>query len=86
MCVCLYLQWHPPPACTHFGMQVYLGVSALVTRGTLDVVGAILDSHQQLDAVSGDANKQRKARERAAQQAAVAAAAAKTEQSKQINR
>jgi len=62
--------------------QVYLAVSALVTRGTLDVVHALVDSQHQLDSVTPEGVKQRRVKE--AQAAAQAAAAG--QERKQINR
>jgi hypothetical protein len=61
---------------------VYLAVSALVTRGTLDVVHALIDSQHQLDSVTPEGVKQRRVKE--AQAAAQAAAAGQDR--KQINR
>lgn len=60
--------------------QVYLSVDALVNRGSLDLVGALLEANRELDSLSPEALKQRRARQHAEAAAAAAAADGKTRQ------
>jgi hypothetical protein len=52
---------------------VYLSVDALVNRGRLDLVGALLEANTALEGLSPDALKARKARQAAERQQAAAA-------------
>eukprot|EP00878_Enallax_costatus_P034901 GHUV01038844.1.p1 GENE.GHUV01038844.1~~GHUV01038844.1.p1 ORF type:complete len:430 (+),score=127.81 GHUV01038844.1:269-1558(+) len=63
--------------------QVYLSVDALVNKGSLDLVGALMEANSVLDSLSPDAVKQRKAR---AQADRLAAANAAGKQVRQIGR
>jgi hypothetical protein len=67
-------------------VQVYLAIDALISRGSLDVVQAVLDCNSVLDAFSSDPMKQRKMK--ALQEKARAAAQEQEPGSptKQINR
>jgi hypothetical protein len=49
---------------------VYLSVDALVNRGSLDLIGALLEANSVLDSLSPDGQKARKARQQAELQAA----------------
>lgn len=49
---------------------MYLSVDALVNRGSLDLVGALLEANSVLDSLSPDGQKARKARQQAELQAA----------------
>uniref|UniRef100_A0A383W124 MHD domain-containing protein n=1 Tax=Tetradesmus obliquus TaxID=3088 RepID=A0A383W124_TETOB len=53
--------------------QVYLSVDALVNRGRLDLVGALMEANNALEGLSPDALKARKARQAAERQQAAAA-------------
>eukprot|EP00879_Flechtneria_rotunda_P020285 GHRR01021333.1.p1 GENE.GHRR01021333.1~~GHRR01021333.1.p1 ORF type:complete len:553 (+),score=155.38 GHRR01021333.1:577-2235(+) len=55
--------------------QVYLSIDALVGRGTLDLAGALLDANAQLESITPDGIKARRARQQAERAAAAAAAA-----------
>jgi hypothetical protein len=50
--------------------QVYLSVDALVNRGSLDLIGALMEANSVLDSLSPDGQKARKARQQAEMQAA----------------
>ncbi|KAF8065809.1 hypothetical protein HT031_002869 [Scenedesmus sp. PABB004] len=63
--------------------QVYLSVDALVSRGSLDLLGALLEAHSVLEGLGPDALKARKARALAERSAA---AAAGSRQARQIAR
>jgi hypothetical protein len=52
---------------------VYLSVDALVNRGRLDLVGALLEANSALEGLSPDALKARKARQAAERRQAAAA-------------
>lgn len=58
----------PPPSLQL--LQVYLSVDALVNRGSLDLIGALLEANSVLDSLSPDGQKARKARQQAELQAA----------------
>lgn len=49
--------------------QVYLSVDALVNRGSLDLIGALMEANSVLDSLSPDGQKARKARQQAELQA-----------------
>lgn len=53
---------------------MYLSIDALVNRGSLDLVGALMEANAVLDSLSPDAIKQRKARAQADRLAAATAA------------
>lgn len=62
---------HMPPSCwCRPPLQVYLSVDALVNRGKLDLIGALLEANSILESLSPDALKARKARQAAERQAA----------------
>lgn len=49
---------------------MYLSVDALVNRGSLDLIGALMEANSVLDSLSPDGQKARKARQQAEMQAA----------------
>jgi hypothetical protein len=49
---------------------VYLSVDALVNRGSLDLIGALMEANSVLDSLSPDGQKARKERQQAEMQAA----------------
>lgn len=64
----VYVRAHPPfyLVC----VQVYLSVDALVNRGSLDLIGALLEANSVLESLSPEGQKARKARQQAELQAA----------------
>jgi len=53
--------------------QVYLSVDALVNKGSLDLVGALLEANSVLESLGPEALKARRAKQQAEMQAAAAA-------------
>lgn len=49
---------------------MYLSVDALVNRGSLDLIGALMEANSVLDSLTPDGQKARKARQQAELQAA----------------
>ena len=63
LCVLVLLCLLCRPATPLPFLQVYLSVDALVNRGSLDLIGAVLEANSVLDSLSPDGQKARKARQ-----------------------